>query len=385
MAAEASIEEAGNEQYTRTHMSAILKEGFSFSGYERDYLALSVRGERFVDVSGVSGIDSIGDGRGAAFADFDNDGDLDVLLVSLQRRAHELFRNDIGQDAGFIRVALRGEAPATDAFGAVVRVRTPAGIQTKIKSGGSGFLAQHDPRLLFGLDGHERAEWIEVTWPDGRVQRIDSIDGVPGVPAGASLLVGQDGSVTRVRERRFTLVDPLSDEQQLLTTLAFAPGDRFPDLRLLPAEAIPGGDALTGPAAASVYGLLRPGRRLLVNLWATWCLPCRREMPELARLAGPLRDRGVDLVGVSIDRERLEAVPGFAREVGADYPIYVTDDERVPELFAGGQVAIPLSVLLDDSGRVLEVIGGWSEASAKRFDALAGGAAGAEAGGHPPR
>ena len=54
-------------------------QGFSFSGYERDPLYLNLNGKKFTDISGVSGIDSITDGRAGVFADFDNDGDLDVF------------------------------------------------------------------------------------------------------------------------------------------------------------------------------------------------------------------------------------------------------------------------------------------------------------------
>ncbi len=59
----------------------LLATGFSFSGYERDQLMLNLGEGKFLDISGVSGMDSITDGRGAVFADFDNDGDLDVSSV----------------------------------------------------------------------------------------------------------------------------------------------------------------------------------------------------------------------------------------------------------------------------------------------------------------
>ncbi len=369
VAAEAAVEEAGNESYTQEHMSAIFQEGFSFSGYERDFLALSRGGEHFLDVSGVSGIDSIGDGRGAAFADFDNDGDLDVFVVSLQRTAHELFRNNVGAEQGFIRVEPVGRA-GTDAFGTVVRVKTPSGLQTKVKSGGSGFLAQHDPRLLFGLGRAPRAEWIEVTWPDGATQRIEAMHGRPGVPSGVALRVERDGAATLVEERRFALADPLDSASRLLTTLEIAPGDTFPDLTLRSDEEIPG---LRGPGgdAASVHDLLRPGRRLLLNIWATWCVPCRREIPELERLAPELAGNGIDLVGLSIDTEGLDRIVPFLDQVGATYPVRVTADPRIADLYAGGEVSIPLSVMLDEEGRILQIIGGWSAATEAQFEALA--------------
>ncbi len=74
VAAAEQTENAGNQQYHGDHMGAIFKEGFSFSGYERDLLAMNLGNGKFLDVSGVSGVDSISDGRGSVFADFDNDG-----------------------------------------------------------------------------------------------------------------------------------------------------------------------------------------------------------------------------------------------------------------------------------------------------------------------
>jgi len=80
-------------------------------------------------------IDSITDGRAGVFADFDNDGDLDVFSTTIQHQAHLLFRNNVGQDSNFVRIELEGTGRSTrDAFGSVVRVKTSAGMLTKIKS-----------------------------------------------------------------------------------------------------------------------------------------------------------------------------------------------------------------------------------------------------------
>lgn len=358
MAAEAEVVEVGNESYQQEHMGAIFQEGFSFSGYERDYLALALGDGSYLNVSGISGVDSLSDGRGAVFADFDNDGDLDIFLVALQENAHHLFRNNVGDRSGFLRVTLQGRASGRDAWGAVVRVKTSAGTLTKVKSGGSGFLAQHDPRLLFGLGNDAAAEWVEVTWPSGLVQRLEGVD------AGASIAIVEGGAgYASVAEDRFRLVDPLSAEGALLASLNLRLGEPLPDL------ALHGGDGRAG----SISDLLRPGRRTLLNFWATYCIPCRREMPELQALHDRLRDAGIDLVGISIDTDSRDKVTPFLAGLGIDYPNYLTADPRVPDLYAGGRVSIPLSVLLDDQGRVLKVIGGWSEENAAAFRALAGG------------
>jgi hypothetical protein len=110
-------------------------QGFSFSGYERDPLYLNLGGKKFTDISGISGIDSITDGRAGVFADFDNDGDLDVFSTTIQHQAHLLFRNNVGQDNNFVRVVLEGKpGNGRNAFGSVVRLKTSAGTLTKRKT-----------------------------------------------------------------------------------------------------------------------------------------------------------------------------------------------------------------------------------------------------------
>jgi hypothetical protein len=170
----------------------IFDQGFSFSGYERDALFLNLNGKKFLDISGVSGIDSITDGRAAVFADFDNDGDYDVFLTTIQGQSHLLFRNNVGQDNHWLRIVLEGgKEIGRDAYGSVVRVKTSAGTLTKIKAGGSGFLSQHDPRLLFGLGRDDRAQSIEVTWPNGKVENF-----LGDAVAGATLLLREGAGRT---------------------------------------------------------------------------------------------------------------------------------------------------------------------------------------------
>ena len=165
---------------------ALLKKGYSFSGYERDKVWINKGDGTFYDISGISGADSISDGRAAVFGDFDNDGDLDIFLRAMHGQATFLFRNEIGQEKNSLRVVLTGTRSGKDAFGAVVRVKTPAGILTKVKHGGGRYLAQSDPRLLFGLGDAEKVDWIEVTWPNGAKQRVEG---------------GSAGSTIRITEK----------------------------------------------------------------------------------------------------------------------------------------------------------------------------------------
>ncbi|HEX7175190.1 MAG TPA: redoxin family protein [Pyrinomonadaceae bacterium] len=337
----------------------VFEEGFSFSGYERDPLYLNTGAKKFTDISGVSGLDSITDGRAGVFADFDNDGDLDVFMTTIQGEAHLLFRNNVGQEGRHLRVILEGDrATGRDAYGAVVRVKTSQGTLTKVKSGGSGFVSQHDPRLLFGLGGDERAQEVEVTWPGGVAEKFAGETG-----AGSTVVLRKGaGRVDSVEVTRARLPDPLTRDEVFARGLRIAVGQPLPDLVLKTAAGAP----------SSMRKHLRAGRRTLVNVWATWCVPCRREMPELERLRPGLASRGIDLLGLNVDTDPKADVRGFLRENRVGYPVLLGGVPAVEGLYATDELSVPMSILLDEKGVVLEVIPGWSAKTQKQFEALAG-------------
>ena len=337
----------------------IFDQGFSFSGYERDALFLNLQGKKFQDISGVSGIDSITDGRAAVFADFDNDGDYDVFLTTIQGPSHLLFRNNVGQDNHWIRVILEGGRDVgRDAFGSVVRMKTSAGTLTKIKSGGAGFLSQHDPRLLFGLGRDEAAQSLEVTWSNGK---IESFQGA--LRAGTTLLLREGtGSAEQIKLGRANLPDPLTREETLAQGLKIRVGQAFPDV---PMKTLAG-------QAVDLRSQLRPGRRLLVNLWATWCVPCATEMPELEQLRAPLARKEIDLIGVSVDADPEAKVAQFAGEKKVHYPVFLGGVPVIEQVFVGDELAVPMTVLLDDKGTIQQIIFGFSGGTRQRFSQLAG-------------
>ena len=103
------------------------------------------------------------------------------------------------------------------------------------------------------------------------------------------------------------------------------------------------------------------GRRTLLNIWATWCIPCRKEMPELELLAPQLAAVGIDLVGLSIDTEKTkERVHPFRESLGITYPSYFSDTNEVAGLFRGANIFVPMSILLDEDGQPVRVFSGWS-------------------------
>ena len=92
------------------------------------------------------------------------------------------------------------------------------------------------------------------------------------------------------------------------------------------------------------------GDVVLVNVWATWCLPCAVETPDLVALHGELQDQGVRFVGVSLDEGGFDDVRPFAEEYGIDYPL-VLDDGALLDPY-GGLVALPTTLLIDRDGVV---------------------------------
>jgi peroxiredoxin len=96
------------------------------------------------------------------------------------------------------------------------------------------------------------------------------------------------------------------------------------------------------------------GRVVLVNLWTTWCPPCREEMPSMERLYQRLRDRGFALLAVSQDEGGAAVVEPFVRQLGLTFPILVDPEQQV-----GGRFHVwgyPESFLVDREGRIVERI-----------------------------
>ncbi len=129
-------------------------------------------------------------GRGAAYGDFDNDGDLD-LLVATNNGPSRLLRND-GATNHRLRIALTGTTSNRNAIGTKVRVlRTGAPAEWSMVKTGSSYLSQSELPLTFGLGSATRVDAIEVTWPNGRKERL------PGVAADQSVSIVEGKGIVR--------------------------------------------------------------------------------------------------------------------------------------------------------------------------------------------
>ena len=94
------------------------------------------------------------------------------------------------------------------------------------------------------------------------------------------------------------------------------------------------------------------GRTVLLNLWATWCAPCRKEMPDLARLQDMLGGENFEVVAVSIDRKGAEASAAFLKETGAEsLKLFLEPTSAI--LNEVKSIGLPTTILIDENGMEL--------------------------------
>jgi len=99
------------------------------------------------------------------------------------------------------------------------------------------------------------------------------------------------------------------------------------------------------------------GKPLIINLWATWCGPCRLEMPQLVGFADKFGDRGLRIVGISTD-DAPDAIRAFAAEYKVNFPMLVGLGEDAFLRSIGYQDTLPLSILIRADGTIAERITG---------------------------
>ena len=143
---------------------------------QEDQLFENLGGGRYQDVSLRMGPYFREDymGRGAAFADYDNDGDADIFIVNLNSRA-VLLRNEGTPRNHSLSLRLVGTRSNRDGVGAAVTVVAGGIYQKSEKRSAGGYLSQNDPRMLFGIGPHTAAQRIEVVWPSGKIQVLKNV------------------------------------------------------------------------------------------------------------------------------------------------------------------------------------------------------------------
>jgi hypothetical protein len=134
-------------------------------------------GRRYVDVWDKAGpyFRTKAVSRGMAVGDYDNDGDLDIVVVNLDKPAALLRNTGPLPGMHWIMVALQGTRSNRDAIGAVVTARCGEDTFIRQRMVGNNYISVNDPRLHFGLGRHERVDELTVRWPSGMLQHLSNV------------------------------------------------------------------------------------------------------------------------------------------------------------------------------------------------------------------
>ena len=338
-------QEVGDASYLNRHNTQMFEAGRSFSGNERHKVWLNNGDATFSDLSDLSGADSPNDGRGVIAADFDDDGDVDLFVHCLQRERHELYRNDLGAAAGFVKVRLRATTGQHEAIGATVIATVGERSTAQVLSRGAGFVSAQAPELVFGLGGAEGAR-LAVRWPSGELEDFGEV-----ASASRVLLVEGAGSPEAFEARTTSLPDPLP--RGLRVTV----GQALPRLAVLDAA---GEESVLDPKA------LADGKPLYVNLWASYCGSCVKELPDLEALH---QGDQTNVVAISMDAPTdLHEAHALFEKRGATFPAYylgAKDDGRAEPIGSVVDIErlpIPSTLVVGPDGVVEAIISGPIEA-----------------------
>jgi len=321
----------------------------SFSGHERHCAYLNTRGERFADVSSVSGLDWPDDGRAAALVDWDQDGDLDVWFSNRNAPQLRFLRNDRASAGRSLSIRLESTSGNRDAIGARVALHlegVAAPILRTVKAG-AGFLAQSSKWLHFGLGADGKPARLVVRWPSGQTAEWE------GLEAGGRYRIREGDAQARPWARKKTAAlspIPLDLPEPTRASRVVLAGP-------LPLPSFGAGTRLDQLARAPVEGVAR-----LLLFWSATCPACRREIEGLIAARPDLERAGISILAVRVDGRENDPLASI------DFPFDRADAQGdtldivqtlINTAFAWREDAVsPTSLLLDKQGRVAAIYRG---------------------------
>ena len=307
----------------------------SFSGNESNSVFLNHGGTEFENISGVTGLDSLADGRAFAFFDFDQDGRSDIVLTNTNNPQLQLFRNEIKSAGKSIKVRLIGgnrlDRPdegwsSRDAYGAHVLVEAGGKTLRRELRGGDGFAAQNSDILLIGIGDVAEVNKVTVLWPSGKRSEVSSLK------AGSLLTIHENA---KEAEPKVVMPVPIS----LPTAQTKLPPSGRLDLPV------------------------KKKMNVVVTL-ASWCPVCLGEVEHFRRLTQNVGGE-MGFYAFPIDPEDDEAkLEEFRKKVNPAYEILSNPTsaqrEAMEKLMVQyfGEMPLPVTFILDDQGEVLEAMKG---------------------------
>ena len=355
-------------------LSTLINQGMSWSGHERNCCFLNVGGERFSNLSSVSGFDYADDGRGLARVDWDQDGDYDLWTTNHNSPRFRFFRNDSETRNHFLAIRLQGTDCVRDAIGARVEVTYENSIKEKsIKTvrAGEGYISQSSKELIFGLGERTDIAKVIVGWPDGTSETFEGLEAdhryriVQGHPKPKSLPL----SPSTKKLIPGGMKQPAASAQARIVLT-----DDFP-LPPFHYQSFDGKNATVVNRQAK--GRQTEGRQteghkgpVLLNLWASWCQPCLAELKEFSQHEKELQNADLRLVALSVDQlDTRQTSPSnkslalLLKRLGYTHASGIASKELVDELQKisdqiielSGPLPVPTSLLIDSRGHLATI------------------------------
>ena len=156
-------------------INELIRADETWSGYERNVFYANNGDGTFSDISGLTGMDFIEDGRAFALADLDHDGRQEILVKSRNAPQVRLVKNVMPDLAPSIAFRLQGSESNRDGIGAVITVETSGIRQKRTLQAGSGFLSQHGKDVFFGLGKAAVKVKASILWPSGTKQELEEV------------------------------------------------------------------------------------------------------------------------------------------------------------------------------------------------------------------
>jgi Flp pilus assembly protein TadD/cytochrome oxidase Cu insertion factor (SCO1/SenC/PrrC family) len=347
---------SANYEHGWNAINELIRSDHPWSGYERNTLYLNNRDGSFSDISGVSGLDLIEDGRAFALADLDGDGRLEVIAKNRNAPQLRVFRNVMSEIGDAIAVRLRGTKSNRDAIGAAITVRAGELRQTKYLQAGTGFLSQHSKEIFFGLGRATGKISVTARWPSGETQEFPDValNHRITIEEGKSNVVATPFSAGSGQRRSET---PVIKPKPLPTSVSTWLLDPLPapDFSL---------SDLSGKAT-SLSGFR--GHPVLLSFWAQAAPRSLEQLQELQSHRAALSAGNVGLITLNVDPGADGSkVRAFSEKTGLTFSIVAAtaDVAGVYNILyrflydRRRDLPVPCSFLLDESGMIVKVYQG---------------------------